>query len=186
MFRDEPDRLLALARRVASKLKRPYTLDPEDVVQDACVVLLQLEDSGLRPPDGWPDDTWWIVAARRELGGTKAYYTEWQWANRRWSGEVRAGESWAMPDGHQTSVSPEAGDSTLSPLSTREDAVAALIEHLPEIARLILNGTPKRDLWKRLGHAVARNLAADLEATMRNLDLWPAGRDQLCPRRAAK
>lgn len=179
MFRENPERLLALARRVVSKVRRPYTLDPDDLVQEACVVLLELEDAGRRPDArNWPEDTWWIVAARSALMRRDSYYAEWQWANRRIAGAKTHG----APTDPDATPAPE---HALTPSSGIDDAVDALTSLLParlhDIARATFDGTPYIDMRRRFGWNYLHVLMADLKATMQSLDLWPANGGQLRP-----
>lgn len=154
-LRDDPVAGLHLAGRIANQIKRPWTLDPADVVQDVYLTLLELGDS---LPADWAPPRYvsvrTVLACRTvfRLGGRDAYYDEWQWSRRRWGDTVATVASVSTP-----TPPPDAPD--------RDTLYAELLSRLPEklqaAAHLLFSGVrSKVQLAKALG--VSERKAATL------------------------
>jgi len=149
-IREDGARLLVLAARVTARLKRPPTLDPEDMIQDAVVALIEtLDQLPHRPlPPTYPFDLALILRARQRLGGKAAYRDEWRWSNRRWH------------DGTDMDQHPERA---AAPLSATDDTIVdSVLDLLPDrlhtAARLLLtpSDTPVKQRW--VGSGLTRRL----------------------------
>lgn len=164
-IRDDASRLYELARRVANCVKRPPTLDPEDVVQDAVVALIEVIDSPDPLPVNYPPHLALILRARRQLGGRSAYRDEWNWSNRRYPFgpdlEPPASRPLTEPD----------------PADLVDDLVAAVPPPLRPVARLMFARDPDESpntLWERSG-LTRRRFYATAKAVLRKLrdvGLW--------------
>lgn len=153
--------LQKVGSRVAARIRIPPTLDREDVIQDAIVHALQLRDSGFTPPAGMDPELSLVLAIRQRLGGHAAYRTEFNYARRCVGAPAADPEAQAPPvDGDLESL--------------REQLVSQLPAHLQPCARLLLNGTPVRRMYKALGctQARARNLCGQVKSVLQSLDLW--------------
>lgn len=186
-IRDDGPRLLSLARRVTARLKRPPSLDPEDMTQDAVVALLEVIDAiPHRPlPAAYPPELALVLRARQKLGGKAAYWDEWQWSNRRWFAVSET-------DPDPLDAAP-AGPS--APFCTTDATlVDTLLDMLPKrlhhAARHLLtpSDTPRGKRWEesgmtyRLFYRHAREIVGRLEEaglwsdSMYNTPGWTLGR----------
>jgi len=158
--RHDPDYLYRIADRVAGRVHPPPTLDREDVVQDAVVAAIELLDSGWQPPPNYPADLALILAVRFKLGGRDAYYAEWQWAKRR----ALATDEVPAP------AAPVSG----SVEQLLEELLDVLPPHLRPCARLLLTGTPTRQMHKALATTQrrARQLVTQVRTLLQSYGLW--------------
>ena len=121
-------------------------------------------------------------AATRRLGARAAYYSEWQWARRRFSiAHVDAGdpgpESLLDTGTVAYPVAPTEGP---GPFATPEDLLSELLSclpaHLHETARTVFTGTPVRDLihaaTTRPERKRLRAEYAEIRSTLAALGLW--------------